>query len=85
MFLGKVIHPLGFSRRGVFIGEGASSGGGPGGLTMGGRGQGLGRAPLRLIFGLREASVKIAGLAFVSSNSENISSVTFLKHKNSKK
>jgi hypothetical protein len=45
MFLGKVIRPLGFSRRGVFIGEGASSGGGPGGLTMGGCGQGLGRAP----------------------------------------
>jgi hypothetical protein len=59
---------------------------------MGGRGQGLGHAPLwcgqplaplRLIFGLREASVKIGGLAFVSSNSENISRVTFLKHKNS--
>jgi hypothetical protein len=68
MFLGKTIHTLGFSRRGDFIGEEASSGGGPGGLTMGGRGQGLGRAPLwcgwplaplRLIFGLREASVKI--------------------------
>jgi hypothetical protein len=41
--------------------------------------------PLRLIFGLREASVKIGGSAFVSSNSENISCVTFLKHKNSKK
>jgi hypothetical protein len=41
-------------------------------------------APLRLIFGLREASVKIAGLAFVSSNSENISYVAFLKHKNSR-
>jgi hypothetical protein len=56
--------------------------------------QGLGRAtplcgwplaPLRLIFGLQEASVKIGGLAFVSSNSENISYVSFLKHKNSKK
>jgi hypothetical protein len=35
MFLGKVIRPLGVSRRGDFIGEGASSGGGPGGLTMG--------------------------------------------------
>jgi hypothetical protein len=94
MFLGKAIRPLGFSRRGVFIGEGASSGGGSGGLTMGGRGQGLGRAPLwcgqplaplRLIFGLREASVKIGGSPFVSSNSENISCVTFLKHKNSRK
>jgi hypothetical protein len=94
LFLGKVIRPLGFSRRGDFIGEGASSGGGLGRLTMGGRGQGLGRAPLwcgqplaplRLIFGLRKALVKIGGLAFVSSNSKNISSVTFLKHKNSRK
>jgi hypothetical protein len=34
-------------------------------------------APLRLIFGLREASVKIGGSAFVSSNSKNISYVTF--------
>jgi hypothetical protein len=90
MFLGKAIRPLGFSHRGVFIGEGASSGLGPGGLTMGGRGQGLGRAPLwcgqplgplHLIFSLHEASVKILGSAFVSSNSENISCVTFLKHK----
>jgi hypothetical protein len=40
-------------------------------------------APLRLIFGLCEASVKIVGFAFVSSNSENISCVAFLKHKNS--
>jgi hypothetical protein len=94
MFLEKAIRPLGFSRRGDFIGEGASSGGEPGGLTMGGHGQGLGRAPLwcgqplaplRLIFGLREASVKIGGSVFVSSNSENISYVTFLKHKNNKK
>jgi hypothetical protein len=42
-------------------------------------------APLRLIFGLRDASGKIEGLAFVSSNSENISCVAFLKHKNSRK
>jgi hypothetical protein len=40
--------------------------------------------PLHLIFGLREASVKIEGWAFVSSNFENISCVAFLKHKNSK-
>jgi hypothetical protein len=45
----------------------------------------LAPAPLRLIFGLREASVKIGGSAFVSSNSENISCITFLKHKNSRK
>jgi hypothetical protein len=94
MFQGKAIRPLGFSRRGEFIGEKAASGGGPGGLTTWWRGQGLGRAtlwcgwplaPLRLIFGLRKASVKIGGSAFVSSNSENISCVAFLKHKNSRK
>jgi hypothetical protein len=45
----------------------------------------LAPAPLHLIFGLPEASVKIGGSAFVSSNSENISCVTFLKHKNSRK
>jgi hypothetical protein len=41
--------------------------------------------PPRLIFGLPEALVKIGGSAFVSSNSENISYVAFLKHKNSRK
>jgi hypothetical protein len=45
----------------------------------------LTRGPLRLLFGVLEASVKIGGLAFVSFNSENISCVTFLKHKNSRK
>jgi hypothetical protein len=45
IFRGKAICPLGFSCRGDFIGEGTVSGGGPGGLTIGGRGQGLGRAP----------------------------------------
>jgi hypothetical protein len=94
MFRGKAIRPLGFSRRGEYIGERVASGGGPGGLTIWWRGQGLGRAtlgcgeplaPLRLIFGLRDASGKIEGLAFVSSNSENISYVAFLKHKNSRK
>jgi hypothetical protein len=42
----------------------------------------LAPGPLYLIFSLREASIKIEGLAFVSSNSENISCVAFLKHKN---
>jgi hypothetical protein len=41
----------------------------------------LAPGPLCLIFGLSEALVKIGGSAFVSSNSENISCVTFLKHK----
>jgi hypothetical protein len=45
MFHEKEIHPLGFSHRGELIGEGAALGGGPGGLTIGGRGQGLGHAP----------------------------------------
>jgi hypothetical protein len=85
MFQGKAIRPLGFSRRGEFIGKRAMSGG-PGGLTTWWHGQGLGRAtpwcglplaPLRLLFGLREALVKIGGSAFVSSNSENIFGVAF--------
>jgi hypothetical protein len=37
--------PPGFSVGRLFIGEGASSGGDQGGLTAGGRGQGLGRSP----------------------------------------
>jgi hypothetical protein len=45
----------------------------------------LAPAPLHLIFGLFEASVKIGGSAFVSSISENISRVTFLKQKSSRK
>jgi hypothetical protein len=45
MFRGKEICPLGFSRRGVFIGEMASSEVGLGGLTIDGCGQGLGRPP----------------------------------------
>jgi hypothetical protein len=66
----------------------------PGGPTTWWRGLGAGRttlwcgwplAPLRLYFGLRLVSEKIGTLAFVSSNSENISCVAFLKHKNSRK
>jgi hypothetical protein len=41
----KVIGCLGFSRRGVFIGEGAASEVDQGALTIGGRGPGAGRAP----------------------------------------
>jgi hypothetical protein len=40
---------------------------------------------LRLSFGLRLPFSKIGTSAFISSNSENISRVTFLKHKNSRK
>jgi hypothetical protein len=66
MCSGKLIGYLGFSRRGVFIGEGASSEVDRGGLTHRGLGQGLGRAalvcgalvaPLHLLFGSLEASV----------------------------
>jgi hypothetical protein len=83
-----------FSRRGEYIGGRTASGGGPGGPTTWWCGQGLGRAtlwcgwplaPLRLCFGLRLVSGKIGTLAFVSSNSENISYIAFLKHKNSRK
>jgi hypothetical protein len=57
------------------------------------RGQGVARAmgwcgrplvPLHLIFGFHLMSGKIGTLAFVLSNSENISCVAFLKYKNSK-
>jgi hypothetical protein len=92
--LGKTPILLGFSVGRLLIGEGASSGGGPGGLTMGGRGQGLGRAPLwcgqplaplQLPFGPHPPSGKIGVSELVSSDSENISCVAFLKHKNSRK
>jgi hypothetical protein len=67
---------LGFSVRRLLIGEGASSGMDKGGLTTGGHSQGLGRAPswcgrpvapLRLLFGLLEASLNIwmFGFCFV--------------------
>jgi hypothetical protein len=76
MCSGKVISSLGFSRQGVFIGEGASSRVDRGGLTHRGRGQPLGHAalvcgalvaPLRLLFGSLEASVKFwaTGFGFV--------------------
>jgi hypothetical protein len=42
-------------------------------------------APLRLSFRLRLVSGRIGGTGFVLSNSENISCVTFLKHKNGRK
>jgi hypothetical protein len=42
-------------------------------------------ALLRLPFGIHVVSGKIGTSGFVSSNSENITCVTFLKHKNSRK
>jgi hypothetical protein len=76
MCSGKVIGSLGFSHRGVFIGEGASSGVDRGDLTHRGHGLPLGHvallcgalvAPLRLLFGSLEASVKFwaTGFGFV--------------------
>jgi hypothetical protein len=94
MFRGNLIGALGFSRLGEYIGGRAASRGGPGGPTTWWRGQGLARAtpwcgrplvPFRLSFGLRHTSGKIGTLAFVSSNSKNISCVAFLKYKNSRK
>jgi hypothetical protein len=45
MYFGKVIGSLGFSHRGVFIGEGAASKVDLVGLTIGGHGPALGHAP----------------------------------------
>jgi hypothetical protein len=93
MFHGKLIGAFRFSRRGEYIDGRAVSGGGPGAHTTPWHGQGVARAvgwcgrllaPLRPFFGLRDALGKIGTLAFVSSNSENISYVAFLKHKNSR-
>jgi hypothetical protein len=92
--LGKMLIVLGFSIGRLLIGEGASSEVDQGGHTMGGHDQGLGCAPLlcgqpmtplRLPFGPRPSSKKIGVPELVSSNSENISYVAFLKHKNSRK
>jgi hypothetical protein len=94
MFRGKLIGVLGFSHQGEYIGGRAASGGGLGAHTMPWRGLGVARAmgwrgrllaPLRLCFGLHHASGKIGTSAFVSSNSENISCVAFMKHKNNRK
>jgi hypothetical protein len=74
--LGKTPIVLGFSVGRLFKGEGTSSGVDQGGLTTGGRGQGLGRAPggegafwppLRLPFGPRPSSGqnRSFGLRFV--------------------
>jgi hypothetical protein len=91
--LWNIDRALGLSRRGEYIGGRAASRGGPGAHTRPRRGQGVARAmggcgrplaPLRLCFGLHLVSEKIGTSAFVSSNSENISYVAFLKHKNSK-
>jgi hypothetical protein len=91
---GKTPIDLGFSSRREYIGGRPMSEGGPGAHTTWSCGQGWTRAtlwcgqplaPLRVSFGLRLVSGKIGTSGFVSSNSENISCVTFLKHKNNRK
>jgi hypothetical protein len=90
---GKTPIDLGFSHPRDYIGGRAMSRGGPGATAPSGAARGERAtlwcacllAPLRLPFGLRVVSGKIGTSGFVSSNSENISCVTFLKHKNSRK
>jgi hypothetical protein len=91
---GKTPIDLGFSCQRLFIGRGAMSEGTQGPHTTGWHDKGCTYATrwcghllalLRLWFGLCLVSGKIGTSGFVSSNSENISCVTFLKHKNSKK
>jgi hypothetical protein len=85
---------LGFSVGRLLIGEGASSGGDQGGLATGGATSGWAAPPhgeagpwpssgSRSVFGPLPG--KIGVLELVSSNSENISYVAFLKHKNNRK
>jgi hypothetical protein len=85
---------LGFPIGRLFIGESASIGGDQGGLTTGGVARGWAAPPhgeagpwppsgSRSVFG--PLLGKIGVLELVSSNSENISCVAFLKHKNSRK
>jgi hypothetical protein len=90
--MGETPINLGFLCRRLYIGGGAMSEVDQGAHTIWWRGLGghhpmvwpLPR-PLRLSFGLCLVSGKIGGSGFVSSNSENISYVTLLKHKNSRK
>jgi hypothetical protein len=94
LLLEKTLIPLGFSRWRELIGGRAVSEVDQGLHTIGWHAQGStcatplcggSLAPLRLSFGLRHTLGKIGTLAFVLSNSENISCVAFLKHKNSRK
>jgi hypothetical protein len=93
-FHGWMLDNLRFSPRREYIGGRAMSEGGPGAHTTWWRNQGEPAPPhgvaspwpscvsaLDFVFVLG----KIGSLAFISSNSENISCVTFLKYKNSKK
>jgi hypothetical protein len=92
--LGKTPIVLGFSVGRLFIGERASSGGDQGGLTTGGTARGWVAPPhgeagpwppsgSRSVFDTLPGIIRL--LEFVSSNSENISCIDFLKYKNSRK
>jgi hypothetical protein len=85
----KMDQVLGLSHRGEYIGRRAMSGGGPGSTPCPGAATGWpapwgvwppSGPPLFLLWTPSRVG-KIETLAFVSSNSENISCVTFLKHK----
>jgi hypothetical protein len=94
-FRGWRLTSLGFSPRREYIGGRAMSEGRPGAHTTWWHGQrGRGAPPYGVpaswpssVSALDSVFVsgKIGGLAFVSSNSENISYITFLKYKNSRK
>jgi hypothetical protein len=83
--LGKMPIVLGFSVPKLFIGERTSSEVDQGGLTMGGRAWPSPWPPSGScsVSVLRPGKIGVSEL--VSSNSENISYVAFLKHKNSRK
>jgi hypothetical protein len=91
---GKTSIDLGFSRRRLYIGGGAMSEGTRGAHTRWWRSQGWTRATkwcghllalLCLCFGLCLMPGEIGTSGFILSNFENISCVTFLKHKKSRK
>jgi hypothetical protein len=93
-FRGWRLDYLGFSPQREYIGRRAMSEGGPRAHTTWWRDEGVTRATtwcgyllslLRLCFGLHLHDSKIGTLGFISSNSKNISCVTFLKHKNNRK
>jgi hypothetical protein len=92
-FYGRRLVDLGFLHQRDFIGGRAMSEGGQGAHTTPWCGQRGARhqvvwlhpgPPLSLLWTLSHVG-KIGTLGFVSSNSENISCATFLKHKNSRK
>jgi hypothetical protein len=91
-FRGWRLPPLGFSRRGQYIGERARSVDAWGAHTIARRGRGARLGMVWLAPGSPPGLLwtpctwqKIGTSGIVSSNSENISRTTFLKYKNSRK